>query len=275
MQFSVLMSIYHKENPQHFDECMQSIWHEQILKPDQIVLVKDGELTKALDDVIKQWQQHLGSIFTVVALPTNQGTGKAKNIGLTHCLYEIVCVVDTDDICDRHRFKKQLEFFASHPETTVVGGQIYEFVQNIKNVTGSRQVPLTHQALTAFAKRQSPFNHMTVAYKKQAVLAVGGYQHHWYMEDYNLFLRLIAGGAILYNLPDYLVYARIDNGMHARRRGFRYLLSEWQLYRLKTSLKLQNPIMGLVFFVLRALPRLLPAILLTKVYQLLRHSPPK
>lgn len=273
MQFSVLMSVYHKENPQHFDECMHSIWCEQSLKPDQIVLVKDGGLTKPLDDTIKRWQQNIGKVMTVVALPTNQGTGKAKNFGLTHCLYDIVCVVDTDDICDKHRFKKQLEFFTKQPQTTIVGGQIDEFVQTIQNITGSRQVPLAHQALVSFAKRQSPFNHMTVAYKKQAVLAVGGYQHHWYMEDYNLFLRLIASGAILHNLSDCLVYARIDNGMHARRRGWHYLLSEWQLYRLKTSLKLQNPATGLVFFVLRAIPRLLPATLLAWVYGLLRQPP--
>ncbi len=48
MNFSVLMSIYHKEKPDYFDRAMQSIWYEQTVKPDEIVLVQDGELTQEL-----------------------------------------------------------------------------------------------------------------------------------------------------------------------------------------------------------------------------------
>lgn len=271
MQFSVLMSIYHQENPHYFDECMQSIWDNQTLKPDEIVLVKDGMLTQDLDDVINIWQQKLGHLFRVIALPTNQGTGKAKNFGLQHCTYDVVCVVDTDDICVHERFEKQLIFLQNNPDVAVIGGQINEFVQDIEHTVGARLVPLTHPEIKEYAKRQSPFNNMTIAYKKQAVLAVGGYQHHLYMEDYNLFLRLLAGGFVMANLPDYLVYARIDNGMHGRRRGLQYIASEWQLYHLKSSLGLQNPLKGLLLFGLRALPRLLPAPLLAMIYQRLRQ----
>lgn len=270
MKFSVLMSIYHRENPQHFDECMSSIWTTQSRQPDEIVLVKDGQLTPDLDAVIDRWQQRIGRRFKVLALPSNQGTGKAKNAGLEHCTHEIVCVVDTDDICVPNRFAKQLAFFEAYPDVAVVGGQIDEFIDQPDNIVATRTVPLEPEAIQAFAQRQSPCNHMTVAYKKQAVLAVGGYWHHLYMEDYNLFLRLLAGGYKMANLPDCLVYARIDNGMHARRRGLTYIASEWQLYRLKCSLGLQSPITGLVYFVLRALPRLLPASGLAVLYRWVR-----
>ncbi|MDI9760076.1 amylovoran biosynthesis protein AmsE, partial [Acinetobacter baumannii] len=30
--FSVLMSLYHKEKPEHFNTCMASIWDQQTLK---------------------------------------------------------------------------------------------------------------------------------------------------------------------------------------------------------------------------------------------------
>jgi hypothetical protein len=39
------MSIYHKENPQDFDRAMRSVWDEQTIKPNEIVLVEDGVLT--------------------------------------------------------------------------------------------------------------------------------------------------------------------------------------------------------------------------------------
>ena len=37
------------------------------------------------------------------------------------------------------------------------------------------------------------------------------------------------------NLPDVLLYARVGNGMHARRKGFQYIKSEKQLLDLKTT----------------------------------------
>lgn len=60
MNFSVLMSIYHKEKPQHFDRAMQSIWNEQSVKPSEIVLVEDGLLNDELYASIKKWQKVLG-----------------------------------------------------------------------------------------------------------------------------------------------------------------------------------------------------------------------
>ena len=48
MKISVLMSIYKNEKLDYFDNCMKSIWDEQILKPDEIVLVQDGPLNEDL-----------------------------------------------------------------------------------------------------------------------------------------------------------------------------------------------------------------------------------
>ncbi|MFX3910172.1 amylovoran biosynthesis protein AmsE, partial [Streptococcus suis] len=85
---------------------------------------------------------------------------------------------------------------------------------DIGNPVGMRKVPLSNEELRNYAKKQSPFNNMTITYRKSHILEVGGYQHHLWMEDYNLFLRVIAKGYKIENLPDILVYARIDNGMH-------------------------------------------------------------
>lgn len=37
------MSIYYKEKPEYFEQAMESIWDNQTLKPDQVVLVEDGD----------------------------------------------------------------------------------------------------------------------------------------------------------------------------------------------------------------------------------------
>lgn len=264
--FSALSSIYHKESPEHFDACMQSIWDKQTLKPTEIILVEDGPLTSELDHVIAMWKTKLGDVLQIIKLPENVGTGKAKNIGLQACNYEIVCIVDTDDIYVSDRFEKQVKFLEQHQDVVIVGGQILEFEEDISNPSGKREVPLSHQDLINYAQRQSPFNNMTIAYRKSKILGVGGYQHHYWMEDYNLFLRVIAKGYQINNLPDVLVYARIDNGMHGRRKGFKYIKSEKQLLDLKKQLKIQSPFYATIYFIVRSTFRLMPANLLGKIY---------
>lgn len=264
--FSVLISIYHKEQPQHFNTCMESIWDHQTLKPSEIIMVEDGPLTPELDQVIAQWQEKIGNVLKITKLAENVGTGKAKNIGLQQCSHEIVCIVDTDDISVSDRFEKQIKVFAEDLELVILGGQITEFVDDIDSPSGMRNVPLTNLDLRNYAKRQSPFNNMTIAYRRTKILEVGGYQHHLWMEDYNLFLRVIAKGYKIQNLADILVYARIDNGMHARRKGYEYIKSEKQLLKLKKELKLQSPIHANILFLLRSSFRLLPSSLLGKIY---------
>ncbi|MDT1914067.1 amylovoran biosynthesis protein AmsE, partial [Acinetobacter baumannii] len=84
-------------------------------------------------------------------------------------------------------------------------------------------VPLTHDEIKKFAQKRCPFNHMSVVYKRDVILSLGGYQHHLFMEDYNLWLRVIGNNYKVANLPDVLLYARVGNGMHARRKGFQYI----------------------------------------------------
>jgi len=266
MKFSVLISIYFKEQPEHFNACMESIWNNQTVKPSEIIMVEDGPLTPELDQIIKYWEEKLANILKVTKLAENVGTGKAKNIGLKQCSNEIVCIVDTDDISVPDRFEKQIKILSSDPELVILGGQIIEFIDDISSPSGMRNVPLTNLELRQYAKKQSPFNNMTIAYRKTRILEVGGYQHHLWMEDYNLFLRVIAKGYKIQNLPDVLVYARIDNGMHGRRKGFQYIKSEKQLLDLKKQLKLQNPLYANMLFLVRSAFRLLPANLLGKIY---------
>jgi len=179
-----------------------------------------------------------------------------------------VCIVDTDDIYVPERFEKQINFLNENSDVSIVGGQILEFIEDIHKPTGIRQVPLSNDELRNYAKRQSPFNNMTIAYRKSDICNAGGYLHHPWMEDYNLFLRVIAKGYKVQNLPEVLVYARIDNGMHGRRKGIEYIKSEKQLLDLKKHLKLQHPIHANMLFLIRSTFRLLPSKVLGKIYNI-------
>lgn len=268
MKFSVLMSLYHKEKAEYLAESLQSLV-KQTLPADEIVLVFDGEVGEELESIVNQFQFLLP--LTIVRLPQNVGLGKALNEGIKVARNEWLFRMDTDDICYPERFAKQVEFIHANPDVVLFSTQIAEFDQDPTQIIAERRVPVGYEEIIKFNQLRSPFNHMTVAYKKSVLEEVGGYQHHLFLEDYNLWNRIIATGYKVGNLSEVLLYARTaGNAMFSRRRGWIYAKSEWKLYQLKQSLKIQSPIKGFVTFLLRTLPRLMPVSVVKTLYKLLR-----
>lgn len=266
INFSVLMSLYAKEKPEHLAQCLLSLT-EQILSADEIVLVFDGEIGDELRQVVHDFSDKLP--LNIVKLSKNVGLGKALNAGLQQCRHEWVFRMDTDDICVRERFQKQMDFIQKNSDIVLFGGQVLEFDENQEQADTLKSVPVENYQIKQFSQKRNPFNHMTVAYKKDIILKLGGYQHHLFMEDYNLWLRVIGAGYKVANLSDVLVYARVGNGMHARRRGWQYIQSEKQLLDLKLKLKIQPIIPAVMLFLARSFTRLLPAFLLQIIYNFL------
>lgn len=268
MNFSVLLSLYIKEKPKYLEECFQSLL-EQTLPANEVVLVLDGPITTELMAVVDQWRERLN--LKIVALPINVGLGAALNEGLKACSNDIVARMDTDDICVPERFEKQISRFSLQPNLMISGGQIYEFNGAEKNIFSKRNVPLTHEQLIDFSKKRSPFNHMTVMYRKSFILSIGGYVTHLFMEDYNLWLRAINSGAVIDNDPSVLVHARAGGEMLARRHGVKYIKSEFKLYMIKKRFKLDSNLNLFYVFILRASSRFLPIVFLSFLYKKVRR----
>ncbi|WP_336240161.1 glycosyltransferase [Citrobacter werkmanii] len=267
IEFSVLMSLYFKENPLYLDQCLDSLL-KQKLKANEIVIVLDGPITKELNDILVKWEEKLP--LRIFPLSTNVGLGAALNYGLDKCCYDLVARMDTDDICHCERFELQISEFKKNPKLVLLGSAISEFDGMISNVLGIRSVPLNHNDILSSAKIRNPFNHMTVVFKKNAIFSVGGYIHHHYMEDYNLWLRLLNKGVLTKNLPDTLVSARSGAAMLSRRRGLHYIKSEYLLAKLKYRLGFLGWSKSINIFLIRCLPRLVPVFILRVVYSILR-----
>ena len=144
MNFSVLISIYYTESSTILNRSLTSIWDDQYLKPSQIVLVKDGPLTKDLDCTLEIWKKKLNEIIEIVSIPKNIGLGAALAIGLTHCKYDVVARMDTDDISLPHRFSTQISYLEKNPNIHLLGAHISEFKNDENKLLLTRKVPLNH-----------------------------------------------------------------------------------------------------------------------------------
>ena len=140
--FSVLISVYNKENSLSLRQSLTSVFRQK-LPPTEVVLLKDGPLTEELDKVIAEYVMRYPEL-KIVSLPVNQGLGKALNEGLKHCSYDLVARMDTDDIAKPDRFEKQIRVFQEHPELDVVGAWIDEFEETTSNIISTRKLPEVH-----------------------------------------------------------------------------------------------------------------------------------
>ncbi len=218
-KYSFLMSVYHKEKPEYLKLSIESML-EQTCKPDEIIIVKDGPLTKELDDVIDFYYSKNKKIFTIIPLEKNIGLGLALNEGLKVARNELVARMDSDDICKPNRCEEQLKVFKENKNLSICGSNIDEFNGDINNITGHRVVPEKSEEIYNFSKRRSAFNHPTVMYKKTEVLKNNGYSNLRRNQDVDLFGRMIFSGCEAYNIQDSLLWFRSDDDLAKRRKSW-------------------------------------------------------
>jgi glycosyltransferase involved in cell wall biosynthesis len=227
--FSLLLPTYHADDPEHLRRAFVSAVDEQTLKPDEVVLVRDGVVPPRLQNVIDALVETSQVPVKVVALDANIGLGHALDAGLSACANEVVARMDADDISLPERFAVQIPLLARGFD--LVGSSLLEFVDDEDDVVGRRTPPLAEDEIRQWSRFHDPFNHPTVVYRRSMVQAVGGYQDLPLMEDYWLFARMIDAGAKVANVPDALVKYRIGAGAYARRGGWQLLRSEVNLQR--------------------------------------------
>jgi len=253
MNFSVLMSVYRKENPSFLEECLLSL-QAQTLQATEIVLVQDGPLTPELDAVIERYSKHLP--IKSVKLETNKGLATALNVGLTHCSHELVARMDTDDVALPERFEKQIRFMLENSEIHVVSSWIEERGQKLEPGGFLKRVPARHEEIVKFSKRRNPINHPASVYRKSSVLAVGGYPLI-FPEDYALWSCMLVEGCRFANIQEVLLHMRTGDDFIVRR-GLGFLKGELGLLRFQRSIGFLGLPDLFIYLMIRAVVRSAP-----------------
>ena len=225
-KFSVAMSVYKNDSPEHFDMALASITIEQSVKPDEIVLVVDGPVPVGVNSVIDKYEALFPSVFQIVRLEKNGGLGNALKLAVENANHELIARMDSDDIALPTRFEQQLMCFEAEPKLDIVGGDITEFIGEADNIVGKRVVPQNDTDIKTYMQTRCAMNHVTVMYKKSAVLEVGNYIDWFWNEDYYLWIRMLQDGYIFANTGTVLVNVRTGEDMYQRRGGKRYFQSE-------------------------------------------------
>lgn len=238
MPFSVAMSVYKNDNAEFFDLALKSITDNQTVKPDEIVLIVDGSVSEDINAVIEKYSRKYN--LNVIRFDENKGLGIALRTAVENSSNELIARMDSDDIAVPDRFEQQLKFFENEPMLDIVGGDITEFIEREDNIIGKRDVPTDDLKIKEYMKKRCAFNHVTVMYKKSAVLKVGNYIDWFWNEDYYLWIRMQEANNRFANTGTVLVNVRAGNEMYKRRGGKRYFESEKNIQKYMLDKKIIN-----------------------------------
>ncbi len=228
---SVLLPVHAAVAPEHLEAALTSL-AEQTVTPSQSVVVADGPLPRALDALLAG-----RTGLHVVRLSSQRGAGAALAAGLAECRATWVCRADSDDVNEPWRLETQLARLAT-TGADVCSGAMTEVTGD--QVVGIRRTPLEHDEFAALMRSRNPVNHPAVVFRRELAQSVGGYQDLAYLEDYDLWARMLAAGARFVGCPEPVVRFRID-GMGERRTRPEALASERLLQQRLRSYGIVGP----------------------------------
>ena len=226
VEFSVLTTVYKQESPTNLRKSLLSSY-EQTIKPTEIILVCDGELTEELDRELEKLKIEI-PILKIFYLPENLGSGPASLFGVNQCQTELIARMDSDDYSVETRFEKQIAAFKKNPNLIMVGSNILE---KNSEFTALKKVPEYTEEIRQYSRIRNPFNNPSSMMKKEYILKAGNYREFRYLEDYDLTMRLLHDNPTkdFFNIQEPLVIMQTNDSSYLRRGGLLYVKTDFIL----------------------------------------------
>jgi len=249
--FTVLLPLYQRKDLQlNLPKVLSSIYNNTVI-PNALIILIDGELTSNFYNSIRLEQKKYN--FTVLK-SKKVGLAKILNKGIEKVNTCWISRMDGDDLCEFDRFENSIKFMKFNYD--LFGGQVRELDCRLKYPL-LKKVPCSRDDIIKSIKYRNPFNHMTVFFKTDFVKKIGGYPDLYLKEDYALWCKFIYHGAKVANMNKIVVNVKTD-GMHARRGGIKYIISEIKLQKILLSCNLTNVFTSIFVCILRITVHALP-----------------
>lgn len=171
----------------------------------ELVAIDDGSLDETRA-IIERYHGRDARIIPV--FKANTGLADSLNVGLGRARGVWIARLDADDICERERLARQLDYVERFPHTVLLGSAYCE-INDAGEPVRVHSYPQAHPDLVRNLERmQRFFAHSSAFYRAQDARAAGGYNPRILRaEDWRLWLSLSARGELAC-LPDVLVRVR-------------------------------------------------------------------
>jgi glycosyltransferase involved in cell wall biosynthesis len=193
---------------------------EQTFESWELIVVDDG----STDDT-RAIVEALGDPRIRVLARDASGLPHSLNAGLRVARAPFVARQDADDLSLPERFERQVALLTARPDVGVVGSAWIEV--NGEGVRVRPRARVVTGPVNDVLARFNPITHTTAMFRRELVERLGGYDERLpYAADYELWLRIAAAGATLWNLAEPLAIRHMFGTNMSSRRERRQLVEE-------------------------------------------------
>jgi len=201
---TVLMSVYN-EQAVFLKKSIDSIIN-QSFSDFEFLIIDDGSTNQECIMVLKEYKAKDKRI-NLIKNEKNSGLTKSLNKGLRVSKGKYIARIDSDDMADTHRLKKQLYFMEKNPEYALCGSWAHIINEDDK-IIGEKKFHTSYEKIKKNLLYFNFFTHSSLFFKKDIALENGGYNDKIKKaQDYDLILK-ISGKYPVANIPEFLCFHR-------------------------------------------------------------------
>ena len=162
------------------------------------------------------------------------GRARALNIATEHARGVYIANIDVDDPAHPERLERQYELLEKRKDIACLVSQSLT-IHGAGEVMWPSEVgtvELTQITAETLFKR-NPINHSSIFIRKSTLQKIGGYDEvSELLFDYELWLRLVTRGHLIYESSEKLATKRLHDGQsYEKRKRLRYLMATRKLKR--------------------------------------------
>jgi glycosyltransferase EpsE len=258
---SIIMGIYNCEST--LEDSIKSIIN-QSYENWELIMCDDCSSDKTLM-IAKNYEKKYPNRIKVIKNEANLTLGPTLNRCLKLTTGEFIARQDGDDLSDKTRFKRQVEFLISNNDYDMVGSWMTSFDKNGKlGIQKLKDEPNVRDLVT----HCTTFAHATIMIRSEVMKKLNGYNENKYakqLEDYELWSRFFFDNRKGYNIQESLYYVREDREAYKRKNIKRRLRSINM--RFVTNKMLNIPINLYVYILKDVVALVIPSFIFRKYYK--------
>ena len=262
------MCVCGSDNQNYFHDALKSVTHDQVLQPDEAIIVVDGPVSESIIKIIYSNFNNLDTKMILLRNQERRGLAYSLNLGLQSCTKSLVARMDADDVSLPRRFEMQIRHFKKNPDLALLGTSVTEFTCEGEEI--EKIAPSGINKICKILKYKNPFNHPSVMFNRDLIIGTGGYPIFDRNQDYGLWIKLAVNGHKLDNLEEPLVRFRLGQNFFLKR-GVKLLKNDLIVLKYQRELGFINIAEFIFLFGARVIFRSLPISILKSAYRLSRQ----
>jgi len=202
-QVSIVMSVFNQEK--YLPIAIESILN-QSYTDFEFIIVNDGSNDSSNDIILSYEDKRI-----ILIEQENKGLPATLNLAISKAKGDFIARMDSDDISDPSRIKKQLEYLNKNPEIDLIGSSV-RIIDEDGKILGAVNVPIRPEVISQCLTYRCVVYHPTFFLRKEVFNKVAGYRTEFiYAQDYDFLLRARRKNINIANHTDYLLDYRIES----------------------------------------------------------------